>query len=611
MCGIVGSVNFELDSGKIKSSMLHRGPDRQSLYESENVSLFHLRLAIIDLEGGNQPMHFKDRYSIVFNGEIYNYKDLNDQYNLSVKSTSDTETILHLYDLLGPKFLHEVDGMFALAIFDKKKKEVFLARDRAGKKPLFYFQEEDQIVFASELNCLKSLLNLDINHNYITDYLRQGSYFQNRTPYKNVKELSSGSYCIVNTRNAVLKETKWWNIQDYYKQSSNLSLTESLNLVDKKLHTAVERRIIASDLEVGSFLSGGIDSGIVCGIASEYSNRIKTFTVSFPGSFDESALAKLVAQKYNTDHTEIKISFDKLEQDIEGILLNYGEPFYDSSAIPSYYVAQAAKEYVTVVLNGDGADELFGGYRRYVPFAKKDWFNSSPLVSKTASIFSSALPFPRNKKSYYNYLYRLLDFISTDKQDLYYAVTTDIFEGYLDKLKKRPQTSLLQSRMDSFNGSSFTGLEKIMMLDFDVLLFSDLLVKMDIATMAHSLEGRSPFLGKELLEFAPTLQDHHKINGTKTKYILRELGKKYLPEALINQPKRGFEIPLKGWINGQLNNIIMDYLESPSAIWSNYIESKWFKGVLDKSIKVSPEKRAKMIWTVFSLEVWNRSTYAQ
>src|SRR5690606_34244730 len=251
-----------------------------------------------------------------------------------------------------------------------------------------------------------------------------------------------------------------------------------------------------------------------------------------------------------------------------------------SSAIPSYYVSQAAKKHVTVILNGDGGDELFGGYRRYVPFAKYDFFNPGKLVSGLARMAHSILPESNNKKSKYNYFHRLLAFAGRDGLDTYLSATMDIFEGY-EKYLVADEGLLDHVRRDfeAINNSSLTGLQKIMNLDFDNILAGDLLVKMDIATMAHSLEGRSPLLSKDLLEFVPGLPDGFKINGSQTKYLLRKLSEKYLPHELIHQPKRGFEIPLKKWIDNELKDLIHSYIFDPNAYSRNFVKKDFIASV--------------------------------
>ena len=593
--------------------MFHRGPDEQNGFTIDNVDLYHLRLSILDIAGGKQPMHLDGRYTIIFNGEIYNHSEIREQLTIGGKTSSDTETLLLLYQKFGAALLDHLDGMFVFAIYDQQEKKIFIARDRAGKKPLYYYNDGQKIIFASELNCLKGLLPLQMNDDNFYHYLRLGSFYRQLTPYKNVTELAAGSFLLIDCVSLKVEERNWWNINKFYRQNHTDSFETSLEKTDTYLHTSIKRRVESSDLEVGSFLSGGIDSGLVTAIANRYNNSLKTFTVSFADEYDEAPLAKLVAEKYHTVHTEIKISFDNLKNDVEKIISNYGEPFFDSSAIPSYYASAEAKKHLTVILNGDGADELFGGYRRYVPFAQYDFFKANALIKNTAALTKMILPAVNNKKSTCNYLYRLASLASKGSLEIYLSAGVDIFEDY-EKYIIHPAGDYLQAMREHFNqvaDSNISGLKKIMNLDFNVNLFSDLLVKMDIATMSNSLEGRSPFLCKELLEYAPGMNDNYKIKGSTTKYLLRQLAKKYLPGELINQPKRGFEIPLKNWVDNQLKDIIFDYTGAPSAISRQFVQKDFITSLLNNTIKMPAEKRAKILWTLFSLEVWYKKVYLQ
>ncbi len=611
MCGIAGAVNFKIDHGLVNQYMIHRGPDEQDGFTSDNVDLYHLRLSILDIGGGKQPMQLGTRYTIIFNGEIYNHAEIRKQLGIVGKTSSDTETLLLLYQQYGEAMLPYLDGMFVFAIYDKAEKIIFIARDRAGKKPLYVYNDGKKIVFASELNCLRGLLPLQMETGNIYHYLRFGSFYKQRTPYQQVTEMGAGSFAVINCITLDYKEKKWWDIGLFYQEEHRYAFDDALTKVDGYLHQAVKRRVESSDLEVGSFLSGGIDSGLVTAIASEYKNKLKTFTVSFAGEYDEAPLAKLVAEKYKTHHTQINISFDHLKDDVEKILSNYGEPFFDSSAIPSYYVSKEATKYLTVILNGDGADELFGGYRRYVPFARYDFFKPGMLVKGSAIVAKNIMPHSSSKKSVYNYIYRLASLASKSNLHIYLSAGVDIMEDYENNII-HPPAGYLQQMQEDFNAvakSSMSGLKKIMQLDFDTNLFNDLLVKMDIASMANSLEGRSPFLSKEILEYAPGMNDGFKIKGSTTKYLLRQLSRRYLPAELINQPKRGFEIPLKKWVDNELKEVIYAYLQSNNAVSRQFLQPAFIDGLLNNTIRIPAEKRAKILWTLFSLEVWYSKVY--
>lgn len=603
MCGIAGIINYlKSNLEKVSYSLKHRGPDDQSIYYYNNIALVHTRLSIQDIDHGKQPMHYA-QYTIIFNGEIYNHLELR-QYLAEFKfnTLSDTETLLYLYVKFKDKIFDFLDGMYAFAILNKADNSVLIARDRSGKKPLYYYNDNNKFIFASELNAIKTIKKLEINEDAICSFLRTGFFFDTLTPYKSVSELSAGSYLIVDLTSLNIVQRSYFNIVHNYKQTkSTLSLQEATDKVDALLIKSVHDRLLSSDLEVGAFLSGGIDSNLIVAIASNIKPNIKTFTVKVNGSKDESHHARLTANRYHTDHTEVDINItDNLINDVETILMNYGEPFADSSAIPSYYVAQAARKHVKVILNGDGADELFGGYRRYVPFAN-NWLVYSKYISWLRHCLINA-----KKRSASDFLIRLLNMSAKSGLNLYLSATSDIFEDvYLfpENSLLKIQNKIISEIMDTKN---LTLLSKIMSLDFSQLLSSTLLVKMDIATMANSLEGRSPFLSKYLLEFAPTLPDKYKINWLTTKFILRNLAKKYLDDALITLPKRGFEVPLQDIVDNVLNHKIRDYLQGDCYV-KKYIKNDFINTLLEKKTSVSVNKRINMLWSIFCVEVWYRN----
>jgi len=610
MCGIFGTLNLAVSNraSEIFSGLYHRGPNARGLSLEDNVELFHTRLSIQDLNvTGRQPMHHHG-LTIVFNGEIYNHMELRKEYGIHAESNSDTKTLLMLFELMGMRMLDKLDGMFAFAIYDQFRNELFLARDRAGKKPLYLFNQGNGFAFSSELNILNQMFRPEIDYSSLSAYLYLGYHYRKATPYNSVRELENGHYLKIDTRSGKQTQIKWFDMSSCYQVKNRLSYEESIDELDRKLKLSVNRRIDSSDLEIGSFLSGGIDSGLITAMAALHKPSLKTFTVRIDGSYDESPLALQVAQKYKTQHTVVDISFSDLQNNIEQILINYGEPYCDNSAIPSYYVAKAAKKYVNVVLNGDGADELFGGYRRYVPFKYFDFLNSGNFSRISAQILSGVLPTAHEKKSSYNYIYRLLKFASyNDVLKTYSAATSDIMVGYEDQFLIDPDLDDINDDLRKINQLNLSPLKKLLLMDFQTILFSGLLPKMDIATMAHSLEGRSPFLSKELLEFAPGLSDDYKINGLNTKYILRDLSRKYLPNDLISQPKRGFEIPLKNWVDNQLKGIINDYLLSVDTIYPSIIRKNFVLDLINRRVKISDEKRAKILFDVFALEVWYKN----
>jgi asparagine synthase (glutamine-hydrolysing) len=614
MCGIMGSVNYYFDTNIINDKLGHRGPDERNLYSYQNLQFYHLRLAIQDILSGQQPMILDDQYVLIFNGEIYNHIELREKYNLKCKSNSDTETLLLLFARYNFDILNELDGMFVFAFYDKSKNKLFFARDRAGKKPFYYFVDNNKFIFSSELNALRSILPLEINEKNLSEYLRLGFFYGSNTPYKNVFELKGGETLEFDLDSLVIDKKKWWDIKGFYFKNSQDSFEESIYKTELFLKKGIERRINTSDLEVGTFLSGGIDSGLITSIAASLKSNIKTYTVSFEGKYDEAPLAKLVAQKYDIEHNIISINYNNLNYDIEKIISNYGEPFCDDSLIPSYYICAEAKKNLTVLLNGDGADELFAGYRRYVPYKYFNFFKKPKNLNYISSLILKIIPKTNEKLSHYNYFYRLLEVISSNSElSTYLSSTSDIFENtnYLNSNYYDYANNELINLITSVSLNQISALKKIMLLDFEVILSGALLVKMDIASMASSLEVRSPFLCKELLEYAPSINDNYKIRGKTTKFLLRELSKKYLPTQMVNLPKKGFEVPLKLWVDTKLKNNIYEELLSSNSFHNNFVNQNDIIELVEKKHNISAEKRAKIMWNLFCLDIWYKKVYVQ
>ncbi|PST83249.1 asparagine synthase (glutamine-hydrolyzing) [Pedobacter yulinensis] len=609
MCGIFGTLNYHQDIDDMIpfSGLLHRGPDQQGSMRVDNLKLYHTRLSIQDLsEAGKQPMIYKN-LSIVFNGEIYNHLQLREKYQIRAASNSDTLTILMLYERLGMAMLDEFDGMFAFALYDREKKRLFLARDRAGKKPLYVYRHAGTLAFSSELNLLNAIFRPEPDLSALSAYLYLGHHYRKSVPYRGVEELENGHYLQIGTVTLEEKDISWFSMERQYAVSGRLSFGETLDETDRLLNNAVRSRMLTSDLPVGSFLSGGIDSGLVTAMAAAHTPRLKTFTVKMAGGFDESALALQVAQRYGTEHTTIEIEFSDLSNDIEQILANYGEPVSDNSVIPSYYVAREASRHLRVILNGDGADELFGGYRRYVPFRYLDFFKPPGLLSGASKLLDAVLPIAHQKQSNFTYLRRLIAFSAKkDPLQVYASAGADLLNGFEDQFIQPPALDHIAADLARINQSAMSPLSKMLVMDFQSMLFGRLLPKMDIATMAHSLEGRSPFLARDLLTFAPSLCDSAKISGLETKFVLRQLATRYLPENLVGQPKRGFEVPLSDWVDGKLKAVIGDYLTAPAPLYAGLISPQFVYKLMARKIRISDQRRAKILFAIFSMEVWNK-----
>lgn len=589
---------MEAAADQVAEMLYHRGPDHQDKTGfPSGLELHHTRLSIVDLEQGQQPMK-KGPYTIIFNGEIYNHLELRTQHKLNGKSHSDTETLLLLYEKFGLDMLDMLDGMFAMAIYNEAEQKLLLVRDRAAQKPLYYYHRDGAFTFSSELNVLQKAVNDEVDDQRISRYVNRGFFFQEQTPFKNIDELPGGHLAVYDISNDDLTIRQWWNIEDFYDHKISFNYDQAKEVVFDKLNTSVKRRLLSSDVEVGAFLSGGIDSGLVVALASKYTDQLKTFTVRFSGQFDESKLAEEVAQHYGTDHKIIDISFDHLDEDIEKIFTSYGEPFMDDSIIPSFYVSKAARENVPVILNGDGGDEMFGGYRRYIPFQLVNFLKQRKLW----------LPFINGqygRRDIRSLLSRLVHTSRLQPAEAYLSSTCDVF------LRPEVSEDKYFRFVKEMSEKPWHGVDKMLCLDFNIILPSILLKKMDIATMQCSLEGRSPFLGKEILELAPSLLPEYKVHLKNTKRVLRDLSKNLLPDSIHHQPKRGFEIPLEHWVDGILRERIRDTINDPNAFCHQFYKSNTLGRILNRRYPdMSDYKRAKILFMVLGLEIWYKSVNA-
>lgn len=609
MCGIFGTLNRPIHKpAQPFGDLNHRGPDGRGILSAGPLSLLHTRLAIQELgSGGQQPMQ-RGRWILAFNGEIYNHCELRRRYGLLLcQSASDTETLLHLWDQIGVAMLPELDGMFALVVFDTVTQRLWLARDRFGEKPLYVWQSGAELVFCSELCALQRHVALSMNRAALSRYCRLGYFFRDETPYESLRQVRPGHVECLEAQTLTKTETCWVPERTMFRSVAKKEV--SLSQLDQAITQSVRQRIDTADREVGVLLSGGIDSGLITAIAAQYRPGIRTFTMSFSdGLYDETPLAKLVANQYKTRHTAVRIGTQRLADEVLAILPRYGEPFMDSSALPSYWVAKAAREHVPVVLTGDGADELFGGYRRYAA-ARLGLFQLPKIASHVWRSLHPLLPHPAHKQSAYSHLYRLSSMAQQSGARRYLAITTDVFGGYESALIDPAPLAELEELMGQTH--SLSGLQQVQSLDMDLLLPGDLLKKIDIATMAHSLEARNPFLGHEVAQLAFSLPDAQKISyvkGLKTKILLRQLAEKYLPAGLAFQPKRGFEVPLRQWLDGPLRSLTYDYLARP-RLMDSLVEPAFIQQLLQQGHQFPPEKRAKLLWMMLSIEIWHRNLF--
>ena len=585
MCGIAGFIDFHKKSTKSNiQSMIeplnHRGPDGEgvSLFKSKNaiIGFGHKRLSIIDLsQAGKQPMALNHLH-ITYNGEIYNYQEIkNELLELGhhFNGESDTEMILHAYTEWGIKAVERFIGMFAIALFDEKKQEVVFIRDRAGVKPLFYYQKNDLILFSSELKSFHEHPEFEkkLDLNAVAAYMQYGNVPTPHCIFKNCGKIKPGHYLKINLENKSPQEIQYWNVYDFYNQPKlNLSFPEAKIQTKELLKSAFNYRMVA-DVPVGVFLSGGYDSTSVSSlIQAESTARLKTFTIGVPDiGLNEAPYARDIAKHLGTDHTEINCTEQEVIEMIKDLPFFYDEPFADSSAIPTTLVSKAARKDVTVALSADGGDEIFGGYNRY-DFMHRygKTLNSIPkavrkiLVGAMGNISSEKIPVLKNKYNFHN-RYEKLKTVLNDpsEKEIMLSLSQQFNDEQMKSVMKSEFTNLptmFQSKemLEDFKSP----LSYMMAIDFQTYMLDDILQKVDRATMTNSLEGREPMLDHRILEFAAQLPDEYKYQNGIKKRILREITHDYIPKELLDRPKMGFAIPIAKWLKNELRDHVEEYL---------------------------------------------------
>lgn len=626
MCGIAGIVSFNesgapwLEKINLASACLAlRGPDAEGFYRSGNIAFAHRRLSVIDTsDAANQPMSDTEgRFTIIFNGEFFNYREHRERLIHSgekFETHSDTEVLLRLYMKEGPDCLRHVNGFFALAIHDKKDDSVFVARDRMGIKPLVYYIDDDKLVFASEL---KALMAVGIPRNL--DRISLLNYFQlNYIPgpasvFENVSKLKPGHYLHFHPAKGRknCSETCYYQIPKPGSQIFSGSYEDAQSKLQELLAKSVERRLVA-DVPLGAFLSGGIDSSVIVAIASQYTSHLNTFSIGYKDEpmYDETIYAKMVADKYKTNHTVFELSNDDLYGDLFNVLDYLDEPFADSSALAVNILSQYTRKHVTVALSGDGADEMFAGYNKH----RAEWMvRNKPLFTQSVKIASPLLsPFSGARNSPLANKIRQLHRYATGSRlspsDRYWRWCAFIGETEIDRMLDftysnsdyfRRKKQLLQP---IGNGEK---LNDVLYMDMHFVLPNDMLVKVDMMSMANSLEVRVPFLDYELVNFAFTLPDSFKMDASNSKKILRETYRSQLPEALFNRPKHGFEVPLLKWFRTGLKSMITDDLLNDEFIdRQGLFNTEEIRNLKSRLFSANPGEIEARIWGLIVFQYW-------
>ena len=645
MCGICGEIDFNKGVRvepvrRMCKALTHRGPDDEGMVfikgdqyvegkdssgfppdgNGFEVAMGHRRLSIIDLSAAaHQPMCNEDgRIWIVFNGEIYNFQETReklDKKGHSFKSKSDTEVILHAYEEWGVECLNHFRGMFAFAIWDSNLQQLFMARDRLGKKPLVYFQQNSHFAFASEIKALLQVpgIERDVNICALHHYLTYQYVPSPETIFERIKKLPPAHYLIYD-RTGNLRIERYWRLNFDSSHQSHTNLQELEDRIRTELEESVKLRLI-SDVPLGAFLSGGVDSSLVVGIMAKLSgNPVKTFSIGFEEKeFDELSYARIVSERFSTEHHEFIVKPDAIEI-LPKLVWHYNEPFSDSSAIPTYYVANLTKDFVKVVLTGDAGDENFAGYPRYLRSKLVAYFSKIPeklrkdLLPNFIRAFST---FHWREKR----LNRLADFIESlsSGNAKNYAEQIKIFnakekediytEDFRKKVEKIDPLDFLLKKFEESGTEDL--LEQLLYVDINSYLPEDLLVKMDIATMANSLEARVPFLDHKFVELVAGIPPHLKLKGTKSKFILKTAFKDLLPEAIFKRKKMGFGVPVSRWFRKELKDYIYEILLDPKTLNRGYFKRETIERLLNDHITLRYDHSIR-IWALLVLEIWFR-----
>lgn len=624
MCAICGIINFnnqhvsEQNVLDMRDAMVNRGPDAGGVQLIDPTTcLGHRRLKIIDLsDEANQPMCNEDEQVwTVFNGEIYNFASLREellQLGHHFKTNSDTEVIVHGYEAWREGLFTRLEGMFAIAIWDQPNRQLWLARDRYGKKPLFYQLQDGQICFASEIKALWKISDvaLPINHRAVDCYLHHFSPTQDHCIFQGIEKVRPGHYVCVDSTG--IQSTRYF--KPSFQPKKAFKEEEAIDEIEAVLLEAVQKRLI-SDVPLGAFLSGGIDSSLIVGMMAKVTKTpVKTFSIGFEEQdYSELHYAKAVAEHCHTDHKEIILKPNVLEV-LPSLVYEYGEPFADSSAVPSYFVAKAAREHVTVVLSGDGGDEQFGGYdiarasyyahrlaticpsplrtflERYV-FHPNRIQSPNRLIQKLRTLLVHTSSHPEHRHAY------TMAFASHEKNQLY-------TQDFRESLNQYHPSRIFESYSDDIKDLHL--IDQNLFLTLVSKLPNDFLIKVDVASMKSSLELRCPFLDPKVGELAGSIEPELKVKGGVQKYLLKKLAERYVPKEIIYRQKRGFEIPITHWLRGDWQPVFQGLvLERGSLQQRNWVQMDYVESIFQEHIH-GKVNHAHRLWSLLWLEIWLR-----
>lgn len=621
MCGITGFVNASGDAVKrsileaMNQAIIHRGPDEDGFYISENVGLAMRRLSIIDVAGGQQPIHNAGKTKwIVFNGEIYNYQSLRDDLEKrghEFDTKSDTEAVVHLYDEYGVDCLQYLRGMFAFAIWDETEKSLFLARDRVGKKPLLYsHQKNGDLIFGSEFQAVLKhpAISREVDNVAIDSYMSYLCVPAPETAFKQIRKVEPGHW--LRWKGGKIETKRYW--QPDFSKKIKITEEEAIEETTRILRESTRLRLI-SEVPLGAFLSGGVDSSAIVALMAQESDRpVKTFSIGFEEEdFSELKYAKRVADHVGAEYNEFIVRPNALDI-IPTLVEHYGEPYADSSAIPTYYVAKETRKYVTVALNGDGGDESFAGYERYVAMLTAETYGRLPNALRKLLIEApvSLLPTSELKRSRLRDAKRFLRAANLPRTERYFNWVsafngnskTELYtRDFADAVSGHSAAALLDRWFTTANGTGT--LDATLLTDQMTYLPNDLLVKVDIASMANSLEARSPFLDHTLIEFAASLPENIKMRGFETKSLLKKVAARLVPKDVVYRRKMGFGVPIGKWFRGEMKDFVRGVLLSERSLKRGIVKPEILERYVNEHTSASRD-HSFQLWTLLMLELW-------
>jgi asparagine synthase (glutamine-hydrolysing) len=619
MCGIAGFADLtappraaDADRSRVKAMcdvMRHRGPDDEGSHIEPGVGLGMRRLSIIDLSTGHQPIHNEDRTVwVVFNGEIYNYRELRSTLEARghhFYTSSDTETIVHGYEEWGERVFSRLRGMFGIAIWNTRSRTLLVARDRAGIKPLYYAEASGRLFFGSEAKCVLANPEVDrrLDAAALDHYLAYQYTPGDRSIFRGIRKLRPGHY--LKAAGGVVTTERYWQLPAGHSFEGDE--VEALAQLRTVLGDAVRSHMMA-EVPLGAFLSGGIDSSLVVALMAEASDRpVQTFSIGFDeAGFDELPHARRVARHLGTEHSELVVKPDALAI-LDRVVWHFDEPFADPAAIPTWYVAEMARRHVTVVLSGDGGDELFGGYARYLPHPRVESFDRlAPGVGRAVAAAAwRALPHGVRGKNF-------LRHVARDSQGRYVdSVTFFHADERRGLLSPALQAELRDWNAERYFSQPFERLKhlplkaQLMAFDFETYLSEDCLVKVDRMSMAHSIESRVPLLDHLVIEFAASLPASMKMPGGRLKHLLKQLAFSLVPREILDRPKQGFGVPVGHWFRGELRDAFGDILGSPHARQRGYFDLRFVDRVLAEHLS-GRRDHSWQLWMLLVFELWNR-----